>query len=118
MALILGISKKTLVEIEKGRSSLGWTGSVALCAIFGESEIIDGAFGGKPTDIILTLAFDGHEPPPFTSGKKIWWQTVKETQSGLIQQNIISQHYRLLDRDGTRIASSFEFEDLINFKEE
>ena len=26
MASILGLSKKTLVEIEKGRSSLGWMG--------------------------------------------------------------------------------------------
>ncbi|MBQ2846019.1 MAG: helix-turn-helix domain-containing protein, partial [Firmicutes bacterium] len=25
MARVVGISKKTLVEIEKGRSSLGWT---------------------------------------------------------------------------------------------
>ena len=29
MAAVLGISKKTLVEIEKGRSSLGWTGAAA-----------------------------------------------------------------------------------------
>ena len=30
MAVMLGISKKTLVEIEKGRSSLGWSGSIVL----------------------------------------------------------------------------------------
>ena len=36
MAKVLGISKKTLVEIEKGRSSLGWTGSTALCTIFAD----------------------------------------------------------------------------------
>ena len=29
-----------------------------------------------------------------------------------IQQNIISQHYRLLTMDGRRIASSFDLEDL------
>ena len=29
MASILGLSKKTLVEIEKGRSTLGWMGAVA-----------------------------------------------------------------------------------------
>ena len=28
MAAVLGISKKTLVEIEKGRSSLGWVRSL------------------------------------------------------------------------------------------
>jgi len=113
MSATLGISKKTLVEIEKGRSSLGWTGSVALCAIFSNSEIVTGAFGGNPADIILTLAFEGGEPrhfKPVLSG--IWWQTVKEHDGGLIQQNIISQHYRLLDSGGDRIASSFNLEDL------
>lgn len=29
MARALGLSKKTLVEIEKGRSSLGWMGAAA-----------------------------------------------------------------------------------------
>jgi len=119
MSSTLGISKKTLVEIEKGRSSLGWTGSVALCAIFSNSEIIAGAFGGNPADIILTLAFEGSEPrhfEPVLSG--IWWQTVKEhsTNGCVIQQNIISQHYRLLDSGGDRIASSFNLEDLENIE--
>lgn len=40
MAHELGISKKTLVGIEKGRSSLGWTGSAALCLLFGDSETL------------------------------------------------------------------------------
>ena len=55
-------SKKTVVEIENGRFSLGWMGSVALCMIFGNSEILSATFGGKPTDIIMALAFDGKEP--------------------------------------------------------
>ena len=33
MASILGLSKKTLVEIEKGRSSLGWMGAVAFSSL-------------------------------------------------------------------------------------
>jgi DNA-binding XRE family transcriptional regulator len=36
-AHVLGLSKKTIVEIENGRSSLGWMGCVALCMIFGNS---------------------------------------------------------------------------------
>ena len=39
MAVILGISKKTLVESEKGRRALGWTEVVALTAIFSGSTI-------------------------------------------------------------------------------
>ena len=45
MAAVLGISKKTLVEIEKGRSSLGWTGAAAFAAIFRESCILQWAEG-------------------------------------------------------------------------
>lgn len=114
MAVILGISKKTLVEIEKGRSSLGWTGSVALCSIFYNSQVISDTFGGKPTDIILALAFEGSEPHcPKTFGGKIWWQTIMKNEEYIIQQNIISQHYRLLTAEGRRAASSFNLEDLM-----
>ena len=45
MSVILGISKKTLVESEKGRRSLGWTEVVALTAIFANSEILRDALG-------------------------------------------------------------------------
>lgn len=96
------------MEIEKGRSSLGWIGSVALCTVFGNSEILSGVFGGKPTDIIMALAFDGNEPVyPKTMGGKIWWSFVKERNGFKIQQNIISQHYRLLDNEDRRVCSSF-----------
>jgi len=112
-AQILGLSKKTIVEIEKGRTSLGWAGSIALCTVFGNSEILSVVFGGKPTDIIMALAFDGNEPVyPKTMGGKIWWTLVKEKNGFKIQQNVISQHYRLLDNEDRRICSSFELSDI------
>ena len=52
MAAVLGISKKTLVEIEKGRSSLGWTGAAAFAAIFRESGILQAQFGGDLDDLV------------------------------------------------------------------
>jgi len=119
MALVLGISKKTLVEIEKGRSSLGWGGSVVLCTIFAGSKIIIDTFGGAPTDVILSLAFEGSEPEyAKVLNKGIFWQTIRENDGYKIQQNIISQHYRLLSGDGKRIASSFVLEDLLALTDE
>ena len=56
MAAVLGISKKTLVEIEKGRSSLGWTGAAAFAAIFRESCILQAQFGGR-FDLVFTGTF-------------------------------------------------------------
>lgn len=55
MAAVLGISKKTLVEIEKGRSSLGWTGAAAFAAIFRESCILQAQFGGDLDDLVERL---------------------------------------------------------------
>jgi DNA-binding XRE family transcriptional regulator len=114
MASALGLSKKTLVDIEKGRRSLGWMGSVALCTIFAESEVLSGVFGGGATDIVLALAFEGSQPSyRKTTGVRIWWQVLEENEQYVIQQNILSQHYRLLDREGRRIASSFDIDDLL-----
>lgn len=111
MADILGISKKTLVQIEKGRSSLGWTTSVAACTIFNDSEILQLAFGGDTQDIILSLAFDGYEKTyDKTLGGHVWWKDIESEGSYKIQQNIISKHYRILNAEDRRICSSFNFD--------
>jgi DNA-binding XRE family transcriptional regulator len=116
MADILGISKKTLVQIEKGRSSLGWTGAVALCTIFERSEVLEAAFGGAAEDIIRALAFQDSQPNyPKTMGGKIWWKTLEETFRYKVQQNIVSQHYRVLDQDDRRLFSSFELQEIKNY---
>lgn len=113
MAIMLGISKKTLVEIEKGRSSLGWSGSVVLCSLFSESQIIWESLGGNPLELIHLIAFEQSEPNYRRAmSVRVWWQTVLEEENYIIEQNIISQHYRLLSRDGKILASSFDIQEL------
>ncbi len=113
MALMLGISKKTLVEIEKGRSSLGWSGSVVLCAVFSDSQILNDTFSQNPIDVFRSIAFENSEPNYRQANSyRIWWQPVIEKDNYLIEQNIVSQHYRLLTKDNMIIASSFNIEDL------
>lgn len=108
-AIVLGISKKTLVEIEKGRRSLGWTGAVCMASIFCESEILKNDFGGELSDLILSLAFEDINPTyPKTMGGKVWWKTTHKKDGYKIQRNIISFHYRLLDENDCRIISSFD----------
>jgi DNA-binding XRE family transcriptional regulator len=48
MAEIQGISKKTLVQIEKGRQEAGWSQVVAVWALFQESQILQHVLGGDP----------------------------------------------------------------------
>ncbi len=108
MAAILGISKKTLIEIEKNRKSLGWTNSVALASIFSDSTILRDAIGEGISDFIIALAFKNIEVDyPKTWGGKIWWNTITEKNGYRIQQNMFSRHYRLLNSENLRMYASF-----------
>ncbi|MBQ1390027.1 MAG: transcriptional regulator [Clostridia bacterium] len=114
MSNALGISKKTLVEIEKGRSSLGWSGSVTLCSVFGESRIICAAFGSDVVDTIRKIAFENAQINiHHANSTRIWWNTVYQYGGFIIEQNIVSQHYRLLSPDNVVLASSFDYNELI-----
>ena len=111
MAAVLGISKKTLVEIEKGRSSLGWTGAAAFAAIFGESGILQEKYGGELSDLVEALAFADAQPQyPKTMGGKVWWRETLKKKGYCIQQNLISGHFRLLDKEDHRLMASFDLE--------
>ncbi|WP_019240231.1 MULTISPECIES: helix-turn-helix domain-containing protein [Bacillus] len=116
MAEILGISKKTLVQIEKGRTSATWTCVVATCCLFSHSEIIQSKLGNEPLEVIETLA---HErivsPKEKTMGGKVWWKTIKKDQTFILQQNIISQHYRIIDTDHYRWFSSFDKDEAVRY---
>ena len=110
MAEAIGISKKTLVEIEKGRNSLSWSAAVAAAVIFADSGILADAFGGETSDLVKVIALQGLDAklPDKTMGGRVWWQDVKESKGYRIQQNIISRHYRILDAEDRRFFSSFD----------
>lgn len=108
MSECLGISKKTLVEIEKERASLGWAGSVTLATVFSSSTVLQNSFGGEMSDMIKALAFEGTPIKyPRSMGGKLWWRIIEENERWKIQQNYISQHYRLLTNDNRCVFSSF-----------
>lgn len=109
MAEILGISKKTLVQIEKHRISAGWTTAVAVCALFRESTILQNTFGGDPMDVIELTAHDIIvRPKEKTMGGYIWWRNVDESEDYKLQQNVLSHHFRILDKENYRLFSSFD----------
>ncbi|KGO13618.1 helix-turn-helix transcriptional regulator [Clostridium botulinum] len=111
MAEILGISKKTLVQVEKERGSLGWAVAVAACVIFKDSEVLELTFGGDIEDIIRSLSLQNNEKKYApTMGGNIWWRNIKHKNGYTIQQNIISNHYRILDSSCRRICCSFELD--------
>ncbi|MBR4163679.1 MAG: hypothetical protein IKR11_09170 [Solobacterium sp.] len=113
MANVIGISKKSLVESEKGRRLLNWTECVTLCTIFSQSQVLQNAFGGELSDMIKAIAFENTDVTyPMTMGGKIWWKVIEEMNGYRIQQNILSQHYRLLDPKDGRMISSFDLDEI------
>jgi DNA-binding XRE family transcriptional regulator len=113
MATLLGLSKKTLVEIEKGRSSLGWTGAVACASLFSNSPVLVNAIGSDVDALIWAIAFqEAQALYPKTLGGKVWWKPVREAGGFRIQQNLISHHYRLLDAENRRRYASFVLEEI------
>ena len=113
MSYILGISKKTLVESEKGRRNLGWTECALLAMTFSASVVLQNEFGGDIQDMVQSIAFeDMHVVYPYTMGGKVWWTTVEEDGGFRIQQNLVSSHYRILNADNQRLMSSFSLAEI------
>lgn len=108
MAALLSISNKTLVEIEKGRSRLSFCVAVTVAVIFEDSEIIGMILGGDVKDSIKSLALEHYENLPQTIGGKVWWRDMENSKEYKIQQNMVSQHYRILTNDERRVCSSFD----------
>lgn len=109
MAGLLGLSKKTLVQVEKGRSPLGWSAVVALCALFPESEVLRAALGEDPLEVVKTVVFCNLDTPrEQTLGGRVWWRELKRAGGFRVQQNLVSGHYRILDNLNRRWHSSFD----------
>ncbi|MGJ7919395.1 helix-turn-helix transcriptional regulator [Neobacillus sp. LXY-4] len=109
MAEIIGLSKKTLVQIEKGRVLANWSTIVTVCALFRDTETVQFLFGDDPLEVLETVAREGIDlRKEKTLGGKVWWREITRENGYILQQNILSSHYRILDQDYYRIFSSFD----------
>ncbi|NPV92495.1 MAG: helix-turn-helix domain-containing protein [Firmicutes bacterium] len=114
MAEVLGISKKTLVEIEKGRKDASWAVVVTACALFPESEVIQSMLGEDPLSILQVLSRQSlSRPRSRTLGGRVWWAPLEQKNGFRLQRNIISGHYRILDAANYLWFSSFDREEAL-----
>lgn len=114
MAEVLGMSKKTLVQIEKERLLAGWSHIVTLVTLFRNSQVLESVLGDSPIEVIETIAHDEMiTPKEKTLGGRVWWKEVDFVGDFRLQQNVISQHYRILDNKDYRWYSSFDREDAV-----
>lgn len=110
---ILGLSKKTLIQVEKGRSQLNWSTVIALCALFNESEALRAALGDDPIHIVRAATYNSLALPKKTMGGKIWWRELRQSSGFRLQQNLVSGHYRILDARDRRWFSSFDYGEVV-----
>lgn len=112
MADVLGLSKKTLIQIEKGRVAASWTAVIAVCALFRESDVLQAAVGGDSLEVLETIAHNGIDRRKDQSlGGKVWWRELETKGRFRLQQNLVSQHFRILDEEHYRWYSSFDEEE-------
>ena len=117
MSALLGLSKKTLIQIEKGRTVANWNVAVTAVALFEHSEILQNALGDEPLEVVRLVTHDRMirqpEPVSKTMGGKVWWSEVRKAGRYRLQQNVISQHYRIIDENNYRWFSAFDEQEAI-----
>lgn len=112
MADMLGLSKKTLIQIEKERTVANWGTVVTVCALFSDSDSLMNAIGDDPVEFVKLIAKDvAYEPKSKTLGGRVWWKQTATDGNYVLQQNLISGHYRILDHQHVRWHSSFDIEE-------
>ena len=115
MAQLLGLSKKTLVEIKKGRKQLTWTATVAVIGLCHGSVRIHELLGGDAMALTLSIAYrDLKTSYPKTLGGKVWWKTTHEQEGYVVQQHLITNHYRILDALNHRRFASFHLHQVLD----
>jgi DNA-binding XRE family transcriptional regulator len=100
MADMIGISKKTLVQVEKGRQTLGFTASALVAVLFRHSELVQSMFGDSVLEILDLVSTKARSKVWYkTMGGKVWWTEERRDGSYILQKHILTGHYRIIDTD-------------------
>ncbi|ASS75319.1 hypothetical protein CIG75_10170 [Tumebacillus algifaecis] len=100
MSETIGISKKTLVQVEKGRQTLGFTASALTAVLFRKSEIVESMFGDSVLEILDLIAGKRQSKGWYkTMGGKVWWTELERTDHFSLQKHVLTGHCRIIDDD-------------------
>ena len=109
MANSVGLSKKTLIQVEKERLILSWTATCAVCAVYHNSRQLRLELGEDPINIVETLAHDNlSTADDFENRNYVFWDVVEEEGKYILAKNIITEHYKITDKNGKKYCSSFD----------
>ncbi|MCC3683425.1 helix-turn-helix transcriptional regulator, partial [Staphylococcus epidermidis] len=99
MAQTIGLSKKTLVQIEKERVLPNWTTCVSICALFRDSDVLNSTFGCDPLEIVQTISRNHCAYPNHSTTSDIYWNTIDTRNGFILQSNKVSNIYRVLNNE-------------------
>lgn len=109
MALYIGVSKKTLVQIEKERIECNWSVAVSICTLFRKSHVLQNMMGGDPVEILeLTVHSTLSEEVQIEQHEKVWWETIEKNMRYRLEKNMLSNHYRVVNKQDYRIFCSVD----------
>ncbi|MFC3899636.1 helix-turn-helix transcriptional regulator [Aliicoccus persicus] len=94
MSDTIGLSKKTLVQIEKERILPNWTTCLAISALFRDSQVLINTFGGDPLEIAQQLS-RGVSAYPDREFEGIYWETLETKDNLLLEFNKKNSLYRV-----------------------
>ncbi|MEX1378379.1 MAG: transcriptional regulator [Eubacteriales bacterium] len=111
MANAIGLSKKTLIQVEKERLLLSWTATCAACAVFKSSKFLNMTLGGDPTALVEAMAHKYCYTDSTTVERgNLFWDILQNNGEYVLEKNIISEHYRIIDDKGRRLFSTFDLQ--------
>ncbi len=114
MANSVGLSKKTLIQVEKERILLSWVATCAVCAVYHSSRQLLMELGEDPINIIETLAHDNLSIAADSGSRNyVFWDVVEERGGYTLAKNILTEHYKVTDADGKRYCSSFDYKKIM-----
>ncbi len=109
MANSIGLSKKTLIQIEKDRLFLSWCATCAVCAVYRTSRQLSMELGEDPVNLVETLAHNDLQSYPESESKNyVFWDVVEESGGYILAKNILTEHYKITGKDGKKYFSSFD----------
>lgn len=115
MAEFIGISKKTLVQIEKQRNTCGWTVAVTMCTLFRNSTILQTTLGGNPLMFVQLVAGEGTVIVANNEvNDKIWWRTVENNNQWRMQQNLVHTSYRIINPNNHMVLYTLSKEEAVS----
>lgn len=115
MSDIIGVSKKTYIQLEKGRVQLKWAEGVVIATLFQSSEAINNEFGDDIIDYLQVIALQKIQKRQLpTLGGKVFWENIESNDEFTIQQQKITKHYRIIDKENYRLYFTLSKKDVMN----